>query len=306
MYDYFSNVDYPLQRINTGATSQLNALRKSLVDFKLYIAGDYFAEVPVVTLFSVHKPAGQPLKLTLIVTTNTLLGIAHLEFEDDSYATQEYVRYYFNSDDFTSVASGYSFEGYICFNNLQLMFEPFTSSIHIFTVTPFEPSTVVVLCKQRVHQITCRSALPLLLQTGDNRYTDESAPVLGDVKFVAGDNCTISVVTSTNTVIVGAQEGANDSPNEQCGAWAEKVGPKDILCNEAIYSISGVEPDDNGDVRVLAQSPLVVSAFTQDVLTGLNPDFAPGPTLPDFSHIKRFIYIGLPRSADNPNVFNCD
>lgn len=306
MYNYFSNVDYPLQSVTAATTSQRNALKKCLVDFKLYIAGDSFAIVPKVVLFSVHKPAGQPLRLTLTVTSNITLGIAHLEFADDSYATQEYVRYYFNSDDFAQTEPGYSFEGYICFNNLQSMFAPFGLPEPTFTVTQFEPSTVVVLCKQRVHQITCRSALPLLLQTGDNRYTDESAPVLGDVKFVAGDNCTISVVTSTSTVIVGAQQGANDSPNEQCGAWAEKVSEKDILCNEGIYSISGVEPDDNGDVRVLAQSPLVVSAFTQEVLTGLNPDFAPGPTLPDFSHIKRFIYIGLPQSADNPNVFNCD
>jgi hypothetical protein len=304
VYDAFSSISYPLASI-AGNSSQIDALRKTLVDFKIYVTGDSFVEAPFVELVSLHKAPGQPLRvrINLLVGPN-VIGNPVLEFADDAYATQEYVRYHFDSQDFPTLAA-YSVEGYICFSNLQNLFTPFAASEPIFVYAAFEPSTAVALCKQRVNEITCRSALPLLQQTDTLRYTDESQPVVGDVKLVAGDNCTISVLTNTRTVIIGAQQGANDSQAEQCGPWVEKINSKDILCNEGIYSISGVEPDANGDVKIVAQSPLAVSAFTRAELNAVNADFLNSSVLSGFPHIIRFIYVGLPQSSDNPNVFNC-
>lgn len=306
MYDTFSSISYPLASI-AGNSSQIDALRKTLVDFKIYVTGDSFVEAPFVELVSLHKAPGQPLRIKInLFVGPTLIGDPVLQFEDDAYAAQEYVRYHFNSQDFPTLAE-YSVEGYICFSNLQNLFTAFAAAEPIFVSAAFEPSTVVALCKQRVNEITCRSALPLLQQQTDIlRYTDESQPVVGDVKLVAGDNCTISVLTNTHTVIIGAQQGANDSRAEQCGPWVEKINSKDILCNEGIYSISGVEPDANGDVKIVAQSPLAVSAFTRAELNAVNADFVNSSVLSGFSHIIRFIYVGLPQSSDNPNVFNCE
>ncbi len=304
MYTAFNQIAYPLVDFSSGSTEQVQALRSALVDFKIYVAGDSFSAVPKVTLVSLYKATEQPLKLLLeLKVDNIVLGSTTLTVADDSYATQEFVRYYFDSDDWP-VVSGYKVEGYICLNKAQTLFQTFAAEQPVAINVAFEPSTVVVLSNHRVHQITCRSAKPLLQQTPTDRYGAESLPVLGDVKLVAGNNCTISVLPDTKTIIIGAQQGANDSGDELCGVWAEKVSPKDILCDEAIYSISGVDPDSNGNIDIKAETPLVVSSFTKMELEQVAPAFI--PVVSQFPDIIRFIYVGLPQSAGNASVFNCD
>jgi len=306
MYTAFNQIAYPLVNVNSGSIEQVQALRSSLVDFKIYVTGDDFSTVPNVTLVSMHKAVGEPLKLTLhLKTDGLLLGHTTLNVDNNVYATQEFVRYYFNSDDWTLVYDGYNVEGYICLNKAQTLFQSFASETPISINIDFEPSTVVVLNNHRVHQITCRSAKPLLTQTPSSRYYAESEPVLGDVKLVAGNNCAISVLPSTKTIIISAQQGANDSGDELCGVWSEKVdSSKDILCDEAIYRISGVDPDSNGNINIKAETPLITSSLTKQNLVNIAPAF--NNILNQFPHIIRFIYIGLPQSADNASVFNCD
>lgn len=304
MYTAFNQIAYPLVEFSSGSTEQVQALRSCIVDFKVYVAGDWFPTTPKVTLVSLYRAPGQPLKLLLTLNIDTvLLGSAILNIPDDAYASQDFVRYYFDSDDFPLV-SGYKLEGYIALSKAQILFQTFAAAQPIAVNAVFEATTAVVLSNHRVHQITCRSAKPLLQQTPASRYTDESQPVTGAVKLVAGNNCTISVLPSTKTIIIGAQQGANDSGDELCGTWSEKVSSKDILCNEAIYSISGVDPDSNGNINILAETPLAVSALTAADIQGVAPDFS--GVLGGFSHIIRFIYVGLPQSAGNASVFNCD
>jgi hypothetical protein len=304
MYTAFNQIDYPLVAFNSGSAAQIKALRSAFIDFKLYVTGNVFPAAPKVTLVSIYKQIGQPLKLQLTLTSSTTtLGSAVLNIPDDQYATQEFVRYYFDSDDFIPIA-GYKIEGYICITRAQDLFSPFSASQPIFINRDFEPGTIVALSHHRVDQLTCRYAKPLLQQTPTSRYTNESEPVLGDVKLIPGNNCTISVLPSTKTIIIGAQRGANDSGDELCGTWSDKVNQKDTLCNEAIYGISGVNPDSNGNINITAQSPLVVSNLTALDLANSAPQF--NQVLNQFSHIIRFIYVGLPQSENNPSVFNCD
>jgi len=305
MYTAFNQTAYPLVDFSSGSTAQVQALRSALVDFKIYVAGDSFLAVPKVTLVSLYRATEQPLKLLLELKVDAqLLGSTTLTVDNDSYVTQEFVRYYFDSDDWPDLLPGYKVEGYICISKAQILFLTFAAEQPVAINAAFEPSTTVVLSNHRVHQITCRSAKPLLQQTPTARYNAESAPVLGDVKLVAGNNCTISVLPATKTIIVGAQQGANDSGDELCGVWSEKVSEKDILCDEAIYSISGVDPDSNGNINIKAESPLIASSLTKQNLQSIAPAF--NSALNQFPHIIRFIYIGLPQSANNPSVFNCD
>lgn len=308
MYNTFNQIAYPLVDFSSGSTEQVQALRSALIDFKMYVTGDSFSGIPKVTLVSVYKPTGQPLRLLLQFKADSSDSTAPdsvtiFTVADDSYATQEFVRYYFDSNDW-DVGSGYKVEGYFCLSKAQSLFQVFAAEQPIAINAAFEPSTIVVLSNHRVHQITCRSAKPLLEQTPTARYDEESLPVTGDVKLVAGNNCTISVLPSTKTIIVGAQQGANDSGDELCGVWSEKINSKDILCDEPIYSISGVEPDSNGNIDIKTETPLVVSSFTIQELEKVARGFI--PVVSEFPDIIRFIYIGLPQSTDNASVFNCD
>lgn len=304
MYTSFNQIAYPLVSFNSGSTDRVEALRSCLVDFKIYISGDLFTAVPKVTLVSIYKATAQPLKLELSITVSgSVIGSAIFDIADDAYANQNFIRYHFDSSDFT-MTTGYGVEGYICLSNAAKLFQVFAATIPIGVNTAFEPSTVVVLSHHRVHRLTCRSAKPLLQQTPTSRYDAESQPVLGDVKLVAGNNCSITVIPATETIIIGAQQGANDTGDELCGVWKEKISPKDTLCDEAIYSISGVSPDVNGNINIFAQTPLAVSSLTAENISQIQPQF--NEVLGQFSHIIRFIYIGLPQTAGNTNVFNCD
>lgn len=306
MYDYFEHIAYPLESLSSLNSIQQQALKSAFVDFRMNVYSaevDQLVQLTVKTLDCSSNSLKLDVDVRLLGRAEPVLARATLEFPNDSYASQQFVRYHFDSSDFTNLDPAYTLEGFFCFSNLDVL---------IATLAPFGPigissrmelSTISIFSHHRVEQISCRNALPLLNQSSTTRYGPTSAAVLGDVRFVPGNNCTISVQPATRTILIGAQQNANDSSEEQCGIWSEKVGDKDILCNEAIYSISGVEPDSSGNVQIQASNPLTVSSFTIDEMRTNYPAFS--AVLSPFSHIIRFIYIGLPQSAGNPSVFDC-
>jgi len=314
MYYQFQAMDYPfIDIIETLAEDKGQALKASFVDFKLNVYSNVVAGIPLAKIVRITGSASS-ITLSLAIKdskSGVELGAANLAF-NNSHGSEDFVRYHFDSSDFATVAPGYSFEGYFCFNQLNDLiaaFSEYTSGLT--TLLKLEPATTAVFCNHRVDSIRCQTAKPLILQTtsSTHSYTDGGVGAVGDVKLIPGNNCTISIQKSTNTIIVGAQRNANDLVEEQCGVWSEKILPasglsKDVLCNEVIYSISGVTPDDNGNVIVQALTPLICSSLTADEVQTYNSAF--NGVLSQFSGIMRFVYVGLPRTANNPSVFNCD
>ena len=249
-------------------------------------------------------------------TSLVRLGTLRLRLPQTDVFNQEFFRVHFDTSDFLGVGNfndalypyvpppyGFYYDGYITLSGNRIIVA-FNSTVATPVMVDFEPSTVAVFSGHRVDSLSCRNMKPLLVQTSDNRYEYPSDGCTGDVKFVPGANCSISVQPATRTVVISAQKNANDTQEEQCGAWNDKVSDKDILCNEAIYSISGAEPDDNGDIQIKADIPLTVSSLRAQDITVFSPDFS--AALSEFQHIMRFIYVGLPKSAGNPNVLDCD
>ncbi|MFN9113136.1 MAG: hypothetical protein ACK5XN_23955, partial [Bacteroidota bacterium] len=84
-----------------------------------------------------------------------------------------------------------------------------------------------------------------------------------------------------------------------------QVSPKDVLCGDVVYSISGAVPDEQGNVRILADSPLSVNTLNRQTLQELAPDFSiPLVTVP--TEVNSVIYIALPAGPNNASVFNCE
>ena len=200
------------------------------------------------------------------------------------------------------------YDGYVCMASPIQLVEAFNSVdsglLPIAVGAPLEASTTSVFGDHRVHSIKCRNSKPLIEQTVESQYEFTSSSCVGDVKLVPGNNCSISILPATRTIVVSAQRNANGTQEEQCGIWKDKVGEKDVLCNEAIYSISGAEPDENGDVQVRTEIPLAVSSLRGQDIAELDPAFS--GAVSQFPHIMRFIYVGLPKSAGNPNVLDCN
>ena len=160
----------------------------------------------------------------------------------------------------------------------------------------------------------CNNKFPLLCQRPNNLNRNTLPVVVGDVKLVEGTNCIISVQPSTNTIIVSAQVGANTDGEGQspCGKWTDPISNDltdcpvlDTLCNDVIYSVSGVVPDKNGNVQITASSPLTVTTMTRLTLPEAFKDIFNDSAL-DLSASETFTYIGLPQNQNNPSVFDCD
>ena len=314
MYYQFQSMDYPFVQIKEVVSFDKNkALKSSFVDFKLNVYSNVAKGVP---LAQITKIVGAPTSITFSLAIKDSVSGATLATGDllftNAYGDEAFVRYYFNTADFSTVASGYLFEGYFCFNKLNDLINEFKLDTGgVSTSLDLEPATTALFSNHRVDAIRSKNALPLILQTTDKVYvdTDGGNGVSGNVKLIAGNNCSISIEKSINTVIVAAQRNANDSQEELCGVWKEKVfaadnTTKDVLCNEVVYSISGVKPDSNGNVTVKADRPLVCSSLTRAKVAEYNSQF--NGILGQFSGIMSFIYIGLPSSADNPSVVNCN
>jgi len=310
MFDYFKDVSYPLQDTDVLASAddaQIDLLKQALIDYKVQVYNAISSEAITATVKDVRS-GEQLIRFTLALSDSSggveLLGVFNSSSDD-------FIRFHFSADA-SDIATADSFlgtwqnsnihiSGFFCFKGLG----SFTTGQINTTGLEFalEPSRIAVFSKHRVDSIVCQNALPLLVQTVTNRYEDPQAPALGHVKLQAGNNCLISIQPALNTVVISAQNQANDTSSEVCGVWKDKVSDKDILCNEVVYSISGVEPDNNGDIKVAGDAPVTVNALPLEDL--------PEPFInkiqnsqESFSDIIRYIYIGLPKAGDS-SVFDC-
>lgn len=306
MYDTFQTIAYPfVEIIEPISYERGKALKGSLVDFRLNVYNDSASGVPVVKVYKIFGTANNITFCLKVFNSlnDKLLASGCLTFANDSYATQDFVRYHIDNTDFSDyVEPGYVFEGYFCFNQLSSLIAAFVGAEYGAILT-MEPATVAVFGQHRVSEFYCRTAKPLLAQSKNDKYITDPNPVSGAVKLVPGHNCSISVQGATKTIVIAAQRNANDSSTERCGVWSDKISSKDVLCNEVIYSISGVTPDTNGNVKLDAVSPLVCSSLTATEIASNSPELA--SALSSFQSIIRFIYVGFPQSQGNTSVFNC-
>lgn len=329
MYDYFKRILWPLDKLPTifvGETqyaeknpTYVNSINELFVDFRLNLYVDTWpaTNIPTppkasITKFQAEEGASLNLQLTISTESPQLNINSNLLLLGNT--AEEYVTYHFDSTDFPSLPAGMQIEGFICMSNLSkfLLTHPtFTQASLTERNRPvFSPATVSMFTGHRVSSIACRNTLPLLCQSPDAKYLPVSSPVSGDVKLVEGSNCVISIQPSTNTVVVSAQIDANiPSGESNCGKWGEQISVpsvsciSDTLCNEVVYSISGVSPDDAGNIQIQAEAPLAVNSLTKDTV----PDpFKPILTSSEFSSIIRVIYVGLPQGQNNSSVFDCD
>ena len=338
MYDYFKKVAWPIDRVpriqvdgvtmlNTGGEYS-DLINELFVDFRLNLyvntwpattasSMGVYASPPSILITKLQADAGGPINIAFAIATvpdqyDIVCNVFSL-----GNSTNDYVTYHFDSTDFSFLPDGMQVEGFICVSNVAKFLAKYPS-FYIedyggsFTrdYGKFSPTTLSMFTGHRVSSIACRNTLPLLCQNPDDKYLAVSSPVSGDVKLVEGRNCIISVQPSTNTVVVSAQIDANvPSGESNCGKWAEKISVpsvsciSDTLCNEVIYAISGVSPDDNGNLQIQADAPIAVSSLTTQSV----PDaFKPLLTGSQFSSIIRVIYVGLPQGQNNSSVFDCD
>lgn len=315
MYDYFKTVAYPLKGSDWSyfSDTQNDTLKSTIIDFdlKMYLYSalqeNYLVTEPRVVLSSIEVPADKSsLKLTVQIYIGALVASGTLIFLNNSTANEEFVRIYFSNSDFSNIQlAGLTFNGFICLNKYSDLIKLMGGQTFNTPNIEFEPTTINVFSRHRVNKITCINSKPLITQTTTSIYESAQAPVSGNVKFVPGNNCAISVRPQTNTVVISAVSNANDTPEETCGVWREKIpNSNDLLCSEVVYSIAGAKPDDFGNVEISANSPLTVNALLKDSLPN------PFKTLinesnPGFSHIIRYIYVGFPQSDGNSSVFDC-
>lgn len=325
MYDYFKRVAWPLDVLpiieigGVFSPEYVTSINELFVDFRLNLyvntwQADTLLQVSITRFETIGGNINieltaeyiDPLGETILIIKSNLLSLGN--------TAEEYVTYHFDSTDFPSLPPQTQIEGFICMSNLA----KFLITYPTFTLADpperfkgiFLPTTLSMFTGHRVSSIACRNTLPLLCQNPDDKYLAVSSPVSGDVKLVEGRNCIISVQPSTNTVVVSAQIDANvPSGESNCGKWAEKISVpsvsciSDTLCNEVIYAISGVSPDDNGNLQIQADAPIAVSSLTTQSV----PDaFKPLLTGSEFSSIIRVIYVGLPQGQNNSSVFDCD
>jgi hypothetical protein len=315
MYDYFKTVAYPLKGSdwNYFSDTQNNILKSTIIDFdlKLYLYSapqeERLTTEPRVVLSKIQVPAdNSSLNITLDIYINELVASGTLSFLNDSVANEEFVRIYFSNNDFSNILlAGLTFNGFICLNKYSNLINFMTNQEFNTPNIEFEPTTINVFSRHRVNKITCINSKPLIKQTSTSIYEQAQNPVSGNVKFVPGNNCTISVRPQINTIVISAVSNANDTPEETCGVWKDKIpNSKDLLCSEVIYSIAGAKPNDFGNVEISANSPLTVNALPKNNLPNPFKTLINGSN-PGFSHIMHYIYIGFPQSDNNSSVFDC-
>lgn len=326
MYDYFKKIIWPLDKTPSAVVSGITykdqaeyvtSLKELFVDFRLNLYVNTWPATtvptpPIVYISKFQATNAESLNIQLSVRTNPPLVVIASSLLSLGNSAEEYVTYHFDSTDFPSLPAGMQIEGFICMSNIAkflAIYPTFIQGSIVRDLPAVSPTTVSMFTGHRVSSIACRNTLPLLCQNPDAKYLAVSSPVTGEVKLVEGRNCIISVQPSTNTVVVSAQIDANvPSGESNCGKWGEKISVpsvsciSDTLCNEVVYSISGVSPDDTGNVQIQAEAPLAVNSLTKDTV----PDsFKPILTSSEFSSIIRVIYVGLPQGQNNSSVFDC-
>lgn len=311
MDTYFKATQYPLVPFlgKTTALSdyQADLLKETLVDFKLAVFSNEMIDSPLVYLDEVYSNSGivilyLNLKAKFKGSTNyTNAARIFLPFNlnDSMFNNEANVRIHFDSGDVIpqSLDSRISsFDGHISFKNLISWQTAFPATINLTESNiMFEPTTISVIGNHIISSIRCQSARPLITQTLNEPYGSISEPVTGKVNFIGGNNCIVNLQESNNTVLLSAVRNANGSNEEVCGIWKEKVPgaeDKDVLCNEAVYSLGGAYPDDSGNIIITGTYPISVSSLTFEQL----PDKFKSSAA-SFSHIDKFIYVGSPARA---------
>lgn len=309
MYDTFNTVQYPLAVFaheNTGLSpTAIDALKAHFVDFKIQLYSKDIVSHVFGYLVGIET-ASSALSLkfefkTMFVDSEefNIFGTLILTFDlTQPYATQDKVRAYFDSSDFTELNSKITaVEGYVCVDKLtefKAKLDTAGSSAIIVNVI-LEPTTITVIGNHRVDNFKCQFAKPLLLQTAAAPYTPLSEPVAGAVNFIGGANCAISLQQFSNTLVISAIKNVNGSNEERCGVWSEKIDSVlDVLCDEPAYSLGGVNPDDLGNINLVGEYPITVTPLTSSQL--------PLPFQPlanSFFHVSNFLFVGLPGGSTN-------
>lgn len=319
MYETLKAIPYPFANLPAqNLPIAVYAVVKScIVDFKLQVHSNTALlghPKVTVTLMTGQTTPSPAFSFGLTVThgfENTVIastGPAGLSFVPTAGTL---VRYHFDSADFVasggSVAPGVHLEGMLTTEALSTLVTTLAAEAgpFVFTSLTMEPATVSLFTLHKVKSLRFRSAKPLMAQVDGDRYQPETATISGPVKLVAGDNCSISVQEISNSIVISPQILANGSSTERCGSWGAQVSPKDVLCGDVVYSISGAVPDEQGNVRILADSPLSVNTLNRQTLQELAPDFSiPLVTVP--TEVNSVIYIALPAGPNNASVFNCE
>jgi hypothetical protein len=310
MYETLKAISYPFIDIPHAQASgpSRDAVRRCIVDFRLQVhSPSALSGHPRATVTSIFHDSGS-LKVGLVVVDGLteLARAEHLVLTPTAPASENLVRYHFDASDFAYVAPGLAVEGWICTDELTDLVAVFAS---ILSGTSFslelEPATISVFSMHKVRELRCRNAKPLLMQAAGSRYQATSAPIDGNVKLVAGANCSISVQEASNLVAISPQPGVNDTQAERCGAWADPVGSKDVLCGDVIYGISGAVPDSTGNLRITAEQPLAASTLSREQLLEKSADFASVmQSVPP--EVRFVIHVGLPAGPNNASVFDCE
>lgn len=330
MYTEFKATDYPLRpykAFTTGLSDpQAAALKAGLIDirFNVYAAalpyllvGQLMACTTTATTLtlkfnlvgSTQIRTGQGQQLT--IKYNPALKLSLTFNKTAAYATEPYIRAYFDLTDCTEVAAFITaMDGYICLDNLAELWAAFEANGGVPVIgntgglaagpVCLEPTTVAVIGSHRVDYFVCDYAKPLLLHApATDNYSVQSEPVTGAVTLLQGANCSITLQEYSNTVIIAAVKGNNGTVVEKCGKWGDRLPTvKDVLCTDAVYSLAGASPDDTGALEIKGQYPLTVGAYSYSKLPEA---FKTQGLAGAYPHIAKFIVIGLNNSALDAN-----
>lgn len=311
MDTYFKNTQYPLAPFlgKTTALSDFQAdlLKETFIDFKLAVYSNEVAEPPLVYLDDlIVSSSFRVLFLNLRIKfkgdsgyINAARIVLPIDLSNSMFDQEADIRIHFDSNDTVSGSIDSrlaSFDGHVSFKNVRKWETGFPISINLTnSKIMFEPSTISIIGNHVVSSIRCQSAKPLITQTIDEPYSPVSLPVTGKVNFIGGNNCIVNLQQSNNTILLSAVRNANGTNEEICGVWKEKVPgaeDKDVLCNEAVYSLGGAYPDDSGNIVITGTYPISVSSLTFEQLPDKFKSSAAA-----FSHIDKFIYVGSPARA---------
>lgn len=282
---------------------QSDFLKNAFTDFHITVYSNKIAG-PVLGYLTGINSSGNSLKISFnfkakLTDTDSLQSVCDLVLDFDSaFALSESsfngsVRVHFDSADCVNLDSANvsAVDGYACFVGLTRWNTVFNNLDLKESKILLEPTCITVVGNHRVESFKCQYAKPLIVQAAnpdESPYYPVSAPVSGNVNFVGGNNCLITLQESSNTVLISAIRNANGTDQEVCGVWAEAISDADVLCSEATYSLAGAYPDDNGNILITGQYPLSVSTRPKESLPDPIAAFVETP----YKHIKTFIYVG--------------
>jgi hypothetical protein len=329
MEDLLTTTQYPLVPFTHKVSLseyQSDFLKSAFTDFRITIYSNKI-NGPVFGYLTLIRAAGTAVQVGFDFKAKTI-NDSHLKlictltldfdstFSSSNSALTGFVRAHFDNTDCVFVATDAitAIDGYACFVGLHRWKDVFSSLSLQESNIMLEPATISVIGNHRVESFACQFAKPLIIQAENlqsSTYSSLSAPVTGNVNFIAGNNCIITLSPISNSLLISAVRNANNSPEELCGVWKDKVpeSTKDVLCNEAVYSLGGAYPDDGGNIAITGQYPITVSTRAKDDL----PDSPKAAVSSNsgLNHIERFIYVGtvareLESVCEPPTIETCN